>query len=59
MAISKTSSLQWNATSKDFLEFTKAMSSLQRRLLNNKKKQRILRLLPRIFGRVKRTLEKL
>ena len=57
MAISKTSSLQWNSSTKDFLEFNEAMLPLRKRLEKYQKRQRLLRLPARIYGRVKRILK--
>jgi len=57
MAISKTSSLQWNSSIKNFLEFSEAMLPLRKRLEKYQKRQRLLRLPDRIYGRVKRILK--
>ena len=57
MAISKISSLQWNSSTKDFLEFNEAMLPQRKRLAMYQKRQRLLRLPARIYGRVKRILK--
>ena len=57
MAISKTSSLQWNSSAKDFLDFSEAMLPLRKRLEKYQNRQRLLRLPVRIYGRVKRILK--
>jgi len=55
--ISKTSSLQWNSSAKDFSDFSEAMFPLRKQLEKYQKRQRLLRLPDRIYGRIKRILK--
>lgn len=54
MDISRASSSQWISRSKQYVEFKKAMFSLQKQLAKYQKRQRLLRLRTRIYGRIKR-----
>ena len=57
MVMSKKSPIEWNFGDKKLLEFSEAMLPLQKRLAKNQKRQRLLRLPARIYGRVKRILK--